>query len=188
MSSKIVHPPVPEFNKWEKVTPAADLEEVFRTSSAEWRSAVAHLSSTTRRVQHPAYQRIIASGQNVVPLLLRELKERPNHWIAASVCSRVLIRSHHRTAARSTEWPRRGSAGARNAGISEWGPALRISSDALHCGQRHDLHDDFRAVRLPKSLIAAPPLELWPRQVVWLPLPEDLKRALTTFPQEKAHP
>ncbi len=83
MSSKIVHPPVPEFNKWEKVTPAADLEEVFRTSSAEWRSAVAHLSSTTRRVQHPAYQRIIASGQNVVPLLLRELKERPNHWIAA---------------------------------------------------------------------------------------------------------
>src|SRR5438105_4459135 len=83
MSSKAVHPPVPEVNDWAKEVGPDDLEEVFRRLIAEWRSAVAHLSSTTRRVQHPAYQRIIALGPRVVPLLLRELKGRPNHWFAA---------------------------------------------------------------------------------------------------------
>src|SRR5438128_425349 len=60
-----------------------DVEEVFRKLVEEWKTAVAALSSTTARVQHPAYQRIIALGQPAVPLLLRELKERPNHWFAA---------------------------------------------------------------------------------------------------------
>ena len=44
---------------------------------------MAHLSSTTARVQHPAYREIIALGPPVVPLLLRELERRPNHWFAA---------------------------------------------------------------------------------------------------------
>ena len=83
MSSKIVHPPVPEVDEWAKGVGKDDLDEVFRKLVAEWQSAVAHLSSTTRRVQHPAYQRIIALGPRVVPHLLRELKERPNHWYAA---------------------------------------------------------------------------------------------------------
>jgi hypothetical protein len=83
MSSKIVHPSVPEVGDWAKEGEEDELEEVFRKLVAEWRTAVAPLSSTTRRVQHPAYQRIIALGPRVVPLVLRELKERPNHWFAA---------------------------------------------------------------------------------------------------------
>jgi hypothetical protein len=83
MSSKIVPPPVPEVDDREMVAPEYDLERAFRQLVAEWRSAVAHLSSTTRRVQHPAYQRIIALGPKVVPLLLRELKDGPDHWFAA---------------------------------------------------------------------------------------------------------
>lgn len=67
-------------------------------------------------------------------------------------------------------------------------PGVRISCDALHCGWRQYLHDDLRSIRLPRDLIAAPPLELWPRQVVRVALPEDLKRELPTFPQEEADP
>jgi hypothetical protein len=60
-----------------------DLEQKFRKLVAEWESKVAVLSSTTARVQHPSYQEIVALGPDVVPLLLRELEQRPNHWFAA---------------------------------------------------------------------------------------------------------
>src|SRR5271157_2384402 len=48
----------------------------------------------------------------------------------------------------------------------KYDPGIRVSCDALQCGQRHYLHDYWRAVRLTRDLIAAPPLELWPRHVV----------------------
>jgi hypothetical protein len=60
-----------------------DLERMFRQLADEWLAAVAHLSSTTARVQHPTYREIVALGPPVVPLLLRELERRPNHWFAA---------------------------------------------------------------------------------------------------------
>jgi hypothetical protein len=34
-------------------------------------------------VMHPAYQQIIGMGERVVPVLLRELERRPNHWFWA---------------------------------------------------------------------------------------------------------
>ena len=61
----------------------ADLERRFHELVSEWRAEVAPLSSSTARVQHPAYRAIIALGPAVVPLLLRELEQRPNHWFAA---------------------------------------------------------------------------------------------------------
>ncbi len=60
-----------------------ELERRFQERVAEWRAGVAHLSSSTARVQHPAYRAITAMGPAVVPLLLRELQQRPNHWFAA---------------------------------------------------------------------------------------------------------
>jgi hypothetical protein len=60
-----------------------DIERRFRQLVAEWQRDVAALSSTTARVQHPSYRAIIALGPPVVPLLLRELEQRPNHWFAA---------------------------------------------------------------------------------------------------------
>ena len=47
----------------------------------------------------------------------------------------------------------------------ECGPGIRQSCDALHCGQRHYLHDDLRAIKLQPALIQAPPIELWPAVV-----------------------
>jgi hypothetical protein len=60
-----------------------DLERRFRELADEWQADVAPLSSTTARVQHPAYRQIVELGPAVVPLLLRELERRPNHWFAA---------------------------------------------------------------------------------------------------------
>lgn len=60
-----------------------DLERRFRELVDLWQADVAPLSSTTARVQHPAYREIVAMGPAVVPHLLRELERRPNHWFAA---------------------------------------------------------------------------------------------------------
>jgi len=37
-------------------------------------------SSLTEQYAHPSYERIIALGDAVVPLLLREMENRPDHW------------------------------------------------------------------------------------------------------------
>jgi hypothetical protein len=60
-----------------------ELERRFRKLVANWHADVAALSSTRARGQHPSYLAIIALGPDVVPLLLRELEQRPNHWFAA---------------------------------------------------------------------------------------------------------
>ena len=36
-----------------------------------------------RKVTHPAYWQIIGLGLETIPILLRELKERPDHWFLA---------------------------------------------------------------------------------------------------------
>jgi hypothetical protein len=56
-------------------------------------------------------------------------------------------------------------------------PGVRMSCDALHCGRRHYLHDDLESIQL-EDLVAAPPLELWPREVVRCALPTDVERVL----------
>jgi hypothetical protein len=41
-------------------------------------------------------------------------------------------------------------------------PGIRQSCDARHCGRRAHLHDDLDAVTLNASVVAAPPVTLWP--------------------------
>ena len=67
-------------------------------------------------------------------------------------------------------------------------PGIRLACDALHCGRRQYLHDDWRAVRLPKDLLAAPPVELWPQLIVRVRLPEDLERGLLAHLQLETQP
>jgi hypothetical protein len=54
------------------------------------------------------------------------------------------------------------------------GPGIRASCDALYCGRRPYLHDDLKEIRLPKSLVIEPPLELWPEVVTRMPVPSDV--------------
>jgi predicted nucleotidyltransferase len=41
-------------------------------------------------------------------------------------------------------------------------PGVRQSCDAQHCGRRAYLHDDLDAMTLSSTVIAAPPVTLWP--------------------------
>lgn len=61
----------------------ADIERTFRDLVEEWREATGVTSSLTDMVLHPAYQKIIGMGPVVVPLVLRELRERPAPWFWA---------------------------------------------------------------------------------------------------------
>jgi hypothetical protein len=62
---------------------SAEIEKRFHALAARWREETGVISSMTELVQHPAYQEIIGMGWDVVPLLLRELEERPHHWFWA---------------------------------------------------------------------------------------------------------
>ncbi len=41
------------------------------------------LSSMSKKLAHPAYQKIIALGEPAIPLILRELRDRPGFWFEA---------------------------------------------------------------------------------------------------------
>lgn len=55
----------------------------FRELAERWSRETRDTSSLTRMVLHPAYQQIIGLGQAAVPLLLEELRDRPDHWFWA---------------------------------------------------------------------------------------------------------
>lgn len=63
--------------------PAETIEERFRRLEAIWLAEVGHQSSTTKLIKHPAFQEIIRMGQAVVPLMLRDLTQRPRLWVWA---------------------------------------------------------------------------------------------------------
>jgi predicted nucleotidyltransferase len=60
----------------------------------------------------------------------------------------------------------------------ECAPGIRMRCDALHCGWRPHLHDDLKAVKLSKTLLAAPPIELWPQVVIRVVVPKDVEQGL----------
>src|SRR5216117_3328493 len=60
-----------------------DLETTFHELADTWRRETGHVSSVEQLAMHPAYQRIIGLGQPAIPLILNELRTRPNHWFWA---------------------------------------------------------------------------------------------------------
>ena len=58
-------------------------EQRFLDLAEWWRRETGHLSSIAARSAHPAYQAIIRMGEEAIPLLLRELERRPDHWFMA---------------------------------------------------------------------------------------------------------
>lgn len=58
-------------------------ESEFRELASQWKEATKFTSSATEAAMHPAYQRIIGMGREVLPLILRELSEQPGHWFWA---------------------------------------------------------------------------------------------------------
>ncbi len=60
-------------------------------------------------------------------------------------------------------------------------PGIRVSCDALHCGQRPHLLDDLGDVRLTQALITHPPVELWPTVVRRSAVPRDVEELLAAI-------
>jgi hypothetical protein len=56
------------------------MEATFVRLRDIWLQEAGHLSSMSARAMHPAYQRIIGLGAEVLPLLLRELDQHPAQW------------------------------------------------------------------------------------------------------------
>jgi hypothetical protein len=57
-------------------------------------------------------------------------------------------------------------------------PGVRMRCDAQHCGWRPYLHDDFGTIKLRKTLIAKPPIVLWPEVVAHVAVPKDVEALL----------
>ncbi len=55
----------------------------FNVLKEKWESETAHLSSIRESAMHPAYQQIIGMGQVAVPLILSEMRKKPDHWFWA---------------------------------------------------------------------------------------------------------
>lgn len=64
-------------------TAQQDLESRFRRLVEQWIEETETESSILRMLRHPAYQEIIGLGEPAVPLLLTELRRRPDYWFAA---------------------------------------------------------------------------------------------------------
>jgi hypothetical protein len=62
---------------------AGTVEEHFRRLEATWMAQVGHHSSTTKLVQHPAFQEIVRMGPAVIPFMLQDLEKRPRLWVWA---------------------------------------------------------------------------------------------------------
>lgn len=60
-----------------------NLDTAFQALVERWRRDNRLISSAHKMVLHPAYQRIIGKGPAVIPLILRELQARPDHWFWA---------------------------------------------------------------------------------------------------------
>ncbi len=55
----------------------------FEELVERWRRETGMLSSVTKIIKHEAYQSIIGMGERAIPLILRELRDRPNMWFPA---------------------------------------------------------------------------------------------------------
>lgn len=61
----------------------SDIEQRFKELEAEWHARTGHHSVMSHILNDPAYQAVIAMGWEVVPVILRSLAEKPDHWFYA---------------------------------------------------------------------------------------------------------
>jgi hypothetical protein len=60
-----------------------NLEATLDDLETKWRRETSFLSSMSAKIDNQWYQKIIALGQPVIPLLLRRLQKTPDHWFEA---------------------------------------------------------------------------------------------------------
>jgi hypothetical protein len=63
--------------------PTESVEQRLRRLEAAWEAETQFLSDPRPIIEHPAFQAIIALGEQVVPFLLRDLERCPHLWVWA---------------------------------------------------------------------------------------------------------
>lgn len=65
----------------------SDIETRFRQLRAHWRADTLVLSDSKKIMEHPAMRAIIAMGEDVVPVILRDLRDDPSLlvWALAKI-------------------------------------------------------------------------------------------------------
>lgn len=71
------------FNPKPRSSKATQLIAVFTTLRDRWREETEFYSSIAKISSNQNYLEIIGMGEQAVPLILRELEERPSHWFVA---------------------------------------------------------------------------------------------------------
>ena len=61
----------------------SSLEDEFQNCATVWKRDTGHLSVAGQIAKHAAYRRIIDMGEPAIPLILDDLREKPNHWFLA---------------------------------------------------------------------------------------------------------
>ncbi|WP_204103153.1 MULTISPECIES: hypothetical protein [Spirulina sp. CCY15215] len=59
------------------------LQERFDQLKSQWKQDTEMLSSISRIIKHPAYQKIILIGERAIPLILSDLQKESDHWFYA---------------------------------------------------------------------------------------------------------
>lgn len=59
------------------------VEKQFNLLAEKWYLDTLHSSAYLDKILHPAYQRIIGLGKDVIPFILRELQDEPSEWFWA---------------------------------------------------------------------------------------------------------
>ena len=78
-----VFPGIPPAEFPVAVRAAPALEQRFSLLATKWKNETGLLSNITKKCTHPAYQQIIGMGWEVLPLILRDLKESKADWFWA---------------------------------------------------------------------------------------------------------
>jgi len=59
-------------------------ENRFNGLAAAWKSETELISNVSKRILHPAYQKIIGMGKSAIPLILKDLSQNgPDDWFWA---------------------------------------------------------------------------------------------------------
>ncbi len=62
---------------------ASQTQHQFEVLARQWKIASRRMATVREMVKHPAYREIIGMGDIVVPMILRELEQAPDHWFSA---------------------------------------------------------------------------------------------------------
>ena len=78
---QIIHQIGDLLDRYESVS--SQIEAEFNTLAEQWYRETLHSSGYVEVILHPAYQRIIGLGKDVIPFILRELQDEPLEWFWA---------------------------------------------------------------------------------------------------------